>query len=126
MAKRNIKPEPELLVVQFLVPKYDRDGKPYSRSIHQNLRKDLEELFDGWSSIGDKPLPGAWRNPESGEIEYDNSWRYEVGFVPDQLQEFDDFLADLAHRLNQKSIWRVVYDGGKGKAIPARRPRGRK
>ena len=123
MAKRSRKPEPELLVVQFLIPKYDREGNPYPRSVHENLRKDLEDQFDGWSSLGDEPLPGAWRNSQSDEIEYDDSWRYEVGIAPDRLQEFDDFLAGLAHRLSQKAIWRVVYEGGEGKAIPARRPR---
>jgi len=125
MAKRGKKPEAELLVVQFLVPKCDRDGNPYPRSVHQDLRKDLEDSFDGWSSLGDQPLPGAWRNPASGEIEYDDSWRYEVGIASGRLQELDDYLADLAHRLGQKAIWRVVYEGGQGKAIPARPRKGR-
>ena len=116
------KPETEKLVVHFLVPKYDRDGKPYRRSVHKKLRKDLEDLFDGWSSLGDKPLEGAWRNPESGEIEYDESWRYEVGIDPEQLEELDDYLAELAHHMGQKAIWRVLYKGGEGKAIPARPP----
>jgi hypothetical protein len=115
----------ELLVVQFLVPKYDRSGDPYPRSIHVSLRRDLEERFGGWSSLGDAPLPGAWRNPESGEIEYDDSWRYEVGIPPARIREFDDYLADLARRIGQKAIWRVAYAGGEGKAIPAGRPRGR-
>lgn len=120
MAKRKRKTEPELLVVQFLVPKYDRDGEPYRRAVHQEIRQHLEDEFDGWSSLGDEPLPGAWRNPESGQIEYDESWRYEVGIAPCRLQALDDYLAGLGHRLGQKAIWRVVYEGGEGKAIPAR------
>ncbi len=120
------KSEPETLVVHFLVPKFDRNGKPCRRSVHQRLRNDLEERFDGWSSLGDKPLPGAWSNPDSGEIEYDDSWRYEVGIAPERLAEFDEYLAELAHRLGQKAIWRVIYAGGEGKVIPARPPdRGR-
>jgi hypothetical protein len=122
MAKRKKKPEPQLLVVQFLVPKYDRSGKPYPRSVHEQLRKDLEDKFDGWSSLGDEPLPGAWRNPESGVVEYDESWRYEVGVASDRLVELDDYLGELAHRLGQKAIWRVLYAGGEGKVIPARAP----
>lgn len=112
-----------MIIVQFLVPKYDREGRPYPRSAHQHLRRDLEETFDGWSSLGDAPLPGAWRNPESGEIEYDDSWRYEVGIASKRLAELDEYLAEIAHRLGQRAIWRVVYTGGKGKAIPARPPR---
>jgi len=69
---------------------------------------------------GKRALPGAWKNPESGAVEYDASWRYEVGIPPDQLRQFDDSLAELGHRLGQKAIWRIVYEGGRGEAIPAR------
>jgi hypothetical protein len=120
------KPEPELLVVHFLVPKFDRGGGPYPRSVHKNLRENLEQRFGGWSSLGDKPLPGAWMNPDSGEIEYDESWRYEVGIPRRRLAELDDYLAELAWRLRQKAIWRVTYARGEGRAIPARPPGGRK
>jgi len=27
-------------------------------------------------------MKGAWRNPESGEVEYDDSWRSELGIDP--------------------------------------------
>lgn len=87
------------------------------------MRRDLEERFGGWSSLGDEPLAGAWRNPESGEVEYDASWRYEVGIPPGRLAELDGYLAELAHRLRQKAIWRVVYAGGEAKAVVARVPR---
>lgn len=118
--------QPENLVVQFLVPVYDRDGKPYARSVQKEIRRELEDLFDGWSLAAEKPLPGAWRNPASGEVEYDDSWRYEVGFPPERLSELDDYLAALAHRLGQKALWRVVYAGGEGKVIDARPPAGKK
>lgn len=114
--------ESKVLVVQFLIPVYDRNGKPYRRSVHKQIRRDLEERFDGWSLAADKPLAGAWRNPELGEVEYDDSWRYEVGIAPDRLGELDDYLAELSHRLGQKALWRVVHAGGEGKVIPARVP----
>lgn len=111
-----------VLVVQFLVPVYDRLGKPYPRSVRKGLQRHLENHFDGWSLAGDKPLTGAWRNPASGEIEYDDSWRYEVGIDPARLGDLDEYLSDLAHELGQKALWRVAYAGGEGKVIPARRP----
>lgn len=114
----------DLVIVQFLVPKRDRQGGLYPRAVHQRLREDLEEQFGGWSSLGDKPLPGAWRNPESGEIEHDQSWRYEVGITPDLLEDLDEYLADLAHRLGQKAVWRVVYKEGAAQAIPACKKQG--
>jgi hypothetical protein len=114
-----------VLVVQFLVPVYDRNGKRYGALVHVRLRRDLEKRFDGWSLAGDKPLPGAWRNPESGMIEYDESWRYEVGIAPSRLPELDEYLGGLGLRLGQKALWRVVYAGGGGQVIPARRPRRR-
>jgi hypothetical protein len=113
----------DVLVVQFLVPVYDRGGHPYRRSIHRQVRRDLEDRFDGWSLAADKPLPGAWRNPASGEVECDDSWRYEVGIASDRLQELDAYLGELAHRLGQEALWRVVYAGGEGKVIAARPPR---
>lgn len=123
MAKRaEPEDELELLVVHFLVPVHDRNGEPYPRSVRDLLRADLEELFDGWSSLGNQPLPGAWRNPFSGEVEYDESWRYEVGIEPERLEELDSYLSELGHRLGQKAIWRVIYRDGEGMAIPARAP----
>jgi hypothetical protein len=115
----------KVLVVQFLVPVFDRAGKPYRRTAHKQLRRDLEERFDGRSLAAEKPLEGAWRNPATGEVEYDESWRYEVGIAPDRLSELDRYLGELAHRLGQKTIWRVVYAGGEGKVIEARSPRRR-
>src|ERR1017187_7204579 len=80
------------------------------------------DRFDGWSLAADKPLTGAWRNPESGQVEYDDSWRYEIGIAPSRLADLDAYLAQLAHRLGQKALWRVAYAGGEGKVIPARAP----
>src|ERR1022692_4829763 len=79
------KAKAQILVVQFLVPIYDRKGKPYPRSVQKGVRRDLEDRFDGWSLTADKPLTGAWRNPESGQVEYDDSWRYEIGIAPSAL-----------------------------------------
>ena len=115
---------PDLLVVQFLVPTYDRKGKPYPRSVQKQLRRELEEQFDGWSLAAEKPLQGAWRNPRSGEIEYDVSWRYEVGIDPGRLAALDEYLAGLARRLGQKALWRVAFEGGEAKVIPASKQRG--
>jgi hypothetical protein len=112
----------KVLVVQFLVPVYDRRGKPYARSVHKQLRRDLVDRFDGWSLAADKPLKGAWRNPGSGEVEYDDSWRYEIGVDPSRLDELDAYLGELAHRLGQKALWRVAYAGGEGKVVPAKAP----
>lgn len=109
-----------MIVVQFLVPVYDRDRRPYSRDVQKRIQRELEDRFDGWSLASDQPLPGAWRNPESGEVEYDQSWRYEVGVLRKRLSEVDEYLAVLARRLQQKAIWRVVYGRGAGKAIGAR------
>jgi hypothetical protein len=116
----------QVLVVQFLVPVYDRKGKPYRRSVQKQVRRDLEDRFDGWSLAGDRPLEGAWRNPSSGMVEHDESWRYEIGIAPHRLAELDEYLGELAHRLGQKAIWRVVYAGGEGKVIPACPPGARR
>ena len=102
-----------MVVVQFLDPIYDRNGGPYSRDVLKRLQQELEERFDGWSLAADQPLPGAWRNPTSGQVEYDESWRYEVGVPRDRLDELDEYLARLADRLGQKAIWRVATEWGK-------------
>lgn len=102
-----------MFVVQFLVPVFDRKGKPYPRDVQKDLQRELAERFGGWSLAADKPLPGAWRNPASGETEYDESWRYEVGIPAERLEELDEYLAELAHRLGQKAIWRIVTGQGR-------------
>ncbi len=107
------------------MPVYDRSGKPYRRSVHKQIRRALEDRFDGWSLAADKPLPGAWRNPASGEVEYDHSWRYEIGIAPERLDELDGYLGEVAYRLGQEALWRVVYAGGEGKVIVARAPKKR-
>jgi len=83
------------------------------------MRGKLEEQFGGWSLAAQEPLEGAWRNPDTGEVEHDASWRYEVGVAPEQLEKLDGYLADLALRLGQRAIWRVAH-AGQGKLIHAR------
>lgn len=114
-----------VLAVQFLIPVFDRQGRRYARSVHTQLRHDLNEKFGGWSLAAKRPLQGAWRNPESGEVEYDESWRYEVGIDSLRLHELDEYLGELAHRLDQKALWRIAYAGGSGRAVPARQPESR-
>lgn len=113
-------------MVQFLVPVFDRRGARYPPRVRDEIRHELERRFDGWSLTSDRPLPGAWRNPETGEIEHDESWRYEVGLPWSRLFELDGYLADLAHALGQKALWRVVFAGASGKVVSARTPGGRK
>jgi hypothetical protein len=111
---------PATVVVQFLVPVYDREGRPYPRAAQKQIRRDLEQRFGGWSLAAERPLEGAWRNPASGEIEYDESWRYEIGLDRDRLAELDAYLGELAYRLGQAAMWRVVYAGGAAAVIFAR------
>ncbi len=109
-----------IVIVQFLVPSYDRAGRPYPRSLRDRIQRRLEDEFGGWSLVSDRPLPGAWRNPDSGEVERDDSWRYEIGIPGGRIADFDAYLASLAHDLDQKALWRVVHVGSEGKAILAR------
>lgn len=106
-----------LVVVQFLVPVLDRRGREYDYATFARLRSELERLFGGWSLVSDRPLPGAWRNPETGEVERDSSWRYEVGLPAARLGELDALLARFARRIDQKAIWRVI--SGEGRAVTA-------
>ena len=107
-----------LLIVHFLVPVADRSGRPYKRSVYKQLQLELEERFGGWSLAAPQPLRGAWCHPGSADVEYDDSWRYEVGIEPERLGELDEFLAGVAHRMGQRAIWRVALQGD-GKAIAA-------
>lgn len=108
-----------LLVVQFLVPREDRAGKRYSFRVIRALRNELVERYGGWSLTSLEPLPGAWRNPETGATEEDLSWRYEVAVPEDGLDALDEFLAVLAVKLGQAAIYRVVL--GQGAVIAAKK-----
>lgn len=106
-----------MIVVHFLIPVADRAGKPYRRSIYHRLHKELQERFGGFTRLGARDT-GSWRNPESGELEFDESFRYEVGVERELLDELDAYLGDVAYRIGQKGIWRVVL--GQGKVIEPR------
>ena len=110
-----------LQIIHFLIPVLDRDGRPYVRNVHKQIQGELEDRFGGWTLLSTEPLRGAWKAPNTGEVEYDESWSYEVGIPSERLQEFDDFLAAVAFRLGQKAIWRVL--AGEGRAIVAMEPK---
>ncbi|MBZ0273224.1 hypothetical protein K8I61_14395 [bacterium] len=83
------KTDADFLVVQFLIPVIDRNGIAYEQSVFMEVREDLENGLGGWTLTSEGPTPGAWRNPDSGKIEHDDSWRYEVGIPRSRLAEFD-------------------------------------
>ncbi len=112
-----------LLACQFLIPTRDREGKAYSRGVFKAIQRGLEDRFDGWSLVSNNPAPGAWRAPDTGEVEYDESWRYEIGIPRERIGELDEYLAEIAHMMGQKAIWRVAYDKAEGKVVSARKPK---
>src|SRR5450432_4339183 len=57
------KAKAQVLVVQFLVPIYDRKGKPYPRSVQKGVRRDLEDRFDGGPSPPTSPSPARGAIP---------------------------------------------------------------
>lgn len=118
-----MKPNPKLVVVQFLVPSTDTKGQPYRRGILLRLERHLAECYGGWSLVSVGPLPGGWRNPDTGRVERDVSWRYEVAVPADAMKEFDEFLGDLGASLGQAAMYRVVL--GEGLVIPSRKRKGR-
>ncbi len=107
-------------IIHVLIPVSDRDGRRYPRRVHKKIQKEFED-FGGWSLISSEPLQGAWIDPVTGEREEEESWRYEVGIPSERLEEFDDLLSDIAIRMGQKGIWRVLFGEAEGKAILPRR-----
>lgn len=110
----------ELDIVHFQVPNCDREGNPYPRGVHKRIQAELEERFGGWSLIGGDPSWGGWVDPATKRRERDASWRYEVGIKPGEIGELDDFLSEVASRLGQKAIWRVLFGEARGRSIPAK------
>ena len=115
-----------LVVVHLLIPMNDREGKLYPKNLKRRVEAELARRFGGWTQLSAMPLPGAWRNPETGEIELDSSVRYEVGIPAGRVGELDRLLADLAWELGQRAIWRVIFVGAEGRAIRARTSEGQR
>ena len=109
-----------LAVVHLLVPVFDRHGRQYAEDLKNRVEEELERRFGGWSQLSARPLPGAWRNPATGQIERDCSLRYEVGVPASRLTELDELLSELATEIGQRAIWRVLFVGAEGRAISAR------
>jgi hypothetical protein len=112
-----------LLIVHFLIPTLDRSGRPYRREVQKAIQRGLEDRFGGWSLVSNNPAPGAWKAPDTGEVEYDDSWRYEIGIPRDRIEELDEYLAEIADMMKQKALWRVAFDKAEGKVISARKPK---
>lgn len=97
------------VVVHILIPVHDTDGNPYPRPVLQRLQRDLEERFGGWT-LG------------HGEPARERSCCYEVSIPRERLGELDAYLAELAYRLGQERIWRVLHGDGEARSIRARPP----
>ena len=106
-----------MTTIQFLVPVADRKGRPYGRATMRRMELELERRFGGWSLVSREPLPGAWRNPSTQQIESDESWRYEVTWT--SVEAVEGYLVRLGRRLGQAAMYMVVV--GEGRIVDCRR-----
>ena len=92
-----------MYLVQLLLPLRDNTGKPFDKSVFENVRAELTERFGGMTAYLRSPAEGRWRDP-SGEVALD-----EVVIVEVMCNEIDrawwaEYRARLAHELGQQEL----------------------
>ena len=63
--------------VQILLPLYDNDKQPFSRSDFELVREELTEKFGGVTAFVRSPAKGLWKE-EEGQVSIDDVVKFEV------------------------------------------------
>lgn len=87
----------------FLVPLSDNEGQPFGTSEWDWLCDELVIRFGGWSLDG--KIEGAWRDPVSGRVYRDSSYRYVVVVEQTAVPGFLAFMADVKARFRQEALY---------------------
>lgn len=64
--------------VQLLLPLYDNNKEPFSRSDFELVRDELMEKFGGVTAFVHSPAEGLWKEEEGGPVSSDDVVKFEV------------------------------------------------
>ena len=93
------------VIATFLIPIHDNNGRPYARSMRQDIEAELTASFGGWTRSA-QPLSGQWH--DGGNTYSDESFRYEIAMPAHRVDELASCLAETARELRQEAIYLVI------------------
>jgi hypothetical protein len=91
-----------MYLIQFLLPLYDNERRPFPRADFERVRAELTERFGGVTAFLQSPATGAWKN--EGETTQEPVVLLEV--MADTLDRgwWKGYRAELERRFRQEAI----------------------
>jgi hypothetical protein len=66
-----------LHLIEFFLPTFDNDAKPFAKSQFDRVRRELTERFGGVTAFTRSPATGLWAD-ETGDVRSDELVSFEV------------------------------------------------
>ena len=95
---------------RFLIP-FSEDAKVGNGRLHpmtrwEQFHEELTTRFpDGWSFIEHAAQKGPWRDPEVGDVVWDESRIYVIAIEDEAVQGLKDYLAESCRLFRQRCIY---------------------
>ena len=90
-------------LVEFLLPLYDNEGKPFARDEFERVRRELTERFGGITAFMRSPAMGQWED-ESGVVRHDDLAGFEVMTATLDREWWRAYREELCKRFRQQEI----------------------
>lgn len=90
-------------LIQILLPLYDNAGQPFSKSLVDQVRRELTDTFGGVTLYLRSPAVGAWES-ETGDVRRDDVILVEVMIESIDAAWWTTYRQDLEQRFKQDRI----------------------
>jgi hypothetical protein len=81
----------------FLIPRTNEEtGELHLVETFEELRLAMMERFGGWTELGE--VRGGWKDPATGKVMEDVSYRYKVAVPKQRVQELKNYLRNVTKR----------------------------
>ncbi|HUQ09083.1 MAG TPA: hypothetical protein VM146_02120 [Steroidobacteraceae bacterium] len=92
-----------MYLVEFLLPLYDNEGRPFAKDEFDRVRRELTDRFGGVTAFMRSPAMGQWAD-DSGVVRHDDLAGFEV--MADTLDRdwWRDYRDQLCARFRQQEI----------------------
>lgn len=92
-----------MFLIQLLLPLYDNDGKPLSKTLFAAVRDEIVERFGGLTAHTRAPVDGLWREDDQHAVR-DDLIIYEVMAGELDRNWWQRYRASLEARFRQEQI----------------------
>jgi hypothetical protein len=93
-----------MVVIQFLLPLRDNEGRPFTRADFERVRTELTERFGGVTAFLQSPAAGAWKEEEGAPPVRDELVLYELMTDAVDRAWWKAYREELERRFRQKAL----------------------